>query len=158
MLDRHDFGFHPLTPICIAVSITALHASFFSGGHHVSGQTWPKSPNVLIIINVSGVYGYLYIDETFDSLICFLWLFLMNKLSHTQNDFYIYYCLSNQILIDVWKWINNFIPHFLMHGINYLCSNWKSSISINGPFMYSGVILRLGYKVWSRWMTFCYVW
>ena len=53
----------------------------FSGGFHVSGQIWPlwKSPNVLIIIYVSGTYDYLHIHESYVNLILYLYLFLLNK-------------------------------------------------------------------------------
>ena len=80
---------YSLPHICIPVfHVSSIHLYLsiflfsFSSGFHVSGQIWPwwRSPDVLIIIYVSGTYDYLYIHESYLNLIWYLYLFLLNKL------------------------------------------------------------------------------
>ena len=47
--------------------------------------------------------------------------------------------------LEVWEWLSNFIPHFMMGVISYLCWGWSYSMLVKGAQ------ITADYGPWSQW-------
>ena len=57
----------------------------------------------------------------------------------------------NGCTVDVWEWINNFIPHFIMDVITYLCWDQRLIYIVEGaPCAF---LIMTGLKVKKSWIT-----
>ena len=83
----------------------------------------------------------------------------MDEYSHTQwsegwNN--LSFPNVNGVTVEVWKWISNFIPYFIMDVITYPCLNQSWSMLVKGTpcFGTAWDILQLQAQMFSRCVCF----
>ena len=105
--------------------------------------------------NAFNIFKCLFLNKIYECVTCHQWPLLLTLIPVWTSN-YIHYKVWCEITypfpnfncgtVEVWKWIGNFIPHFIMDAIIYPCWDWDWSMLLKRA---------TGVNLISKWVDCC---